>query len=563
MKPATAALSLSVILLTCSTFASPSASAETCANLTSLSLPNTTITLAQSYTAGETVTGTTTAPVALCRVAGTVKPGPKSDIHFEVWIPTDGSWNGKYQQVGNGGFAGSIEYSAIATGVSRGYATASTDDGTSGPPAGAPAFIGNMDVLLDYGYRAIKVTTDDSKAIVEALTGQAPSHSYFVGCSDGGKEALKEAQTYPDDFDGIIVGSPVNDQIGEFGSSYLYDMEVTLNGPQTNGVPNAYIPASQFPLLTNAALAQCVGIDGGVATDAFLSDPRQCFFDPQVVECKAGQDSSACLTPAQVEAARKIYSGPHNHSGQLLFPGYEPGGEVPGGWSSWISGTSPAAPPADGALQAVLGYGFTCDLFLGVTTCNYLGVDVDKQDAITRKTLQPILSSVNPDLRPFKGQGGKMIQYAGWNDTAIAPENGLNYYRAVESMIGDPHDFYRVFMVPGMAHCSGGAGPNAFGNGSSNGPVIDAHHDVLKALELWVEGGIAPEKIIGTHYVNNTPAQGVQFQRPLCPYPKRGEYKGTGDPNNASNFKCVNHFDDFDPRNLGPQVAYDGRDVNP
>src|ERR1035441_4632943 len=126
---------------------------------------------------------------------------------------------------------------------------------------------------------------------------------------------------------------------------------------------------------------------------------------------------------AQVEAARKIYSGPHNHSGQLLFPGYEPGGEVAGGWSSWISGTSPAAPPADGALQAVLGYGFTCDLFLGVTTCNYLGVDVDKQDAITRKTLQPILSSVNPDLRPFKGQGGKMIQYAGWNDTAIAPEN--------------------------------------------------------------------------------------------------------------------------------------------
>jgi feruloyl esterase len=151
MKPATCVLSLSMILLTCSTFAFPSASAEPCASLTSLSLPNTTITLAQSYTAGETVTGTTTAPVALCRVAGTVKPGPMSDIHFEVWIPTDGSWNGKYQQVGNGGFAGSIEYSAIATGVSRGYATASTDDGTSGPPAGAPAFIGNRDVLLDYG----------------------------------------------------------------------------------------------------------------------------------------------------------------------------------------------------------------------------------------------------------------------------------------------------------------------------------------------------------------------------------------------------------------------------
>lgn len=549
---------LSVFLLVAVAFGASAAAATTCASLTSLSLPNTTITLAQSYAAGATVTGTTVAPAGLCRVAGTVKPGPMSDIHFEVWIPTDGSWNGKYQQVGNGGFAGAIEYSAVANAVSRGYASASTDDGTSGPPSGAPAFVGNEDVLLDYGYRAIKVTTDDSRAIVAALMGENPRLSYFVGCSDGGKEALKEAQLYPDDFDGIIVGSPVNDQIGEFGSSYLYNMEVTLNGPQTGGVPDAYIPASQFPLLTNAALAQCVGKDGGLATDTFLSDPRQCFFDPKVVECTGGQTPPACLTHAQVEAARKIYFGPHNERGELLFPGYEPGGEVSGGWSSWISGTSPATPPADGALQAVLGYGFTCDLYLGVTTCNYLGVDVDEQDAITRKTLQPILSSVNPDLRPFHRRGGKMIQYAGWNDTAIAPENGLNYYRAVERTMGDVHDFYRVFMVPGMAHCSGGAGPNAFGNGV-NGPTVDAEHDVSKALERWVEEGVAPRKIIGTNYVNNTPPT-VQFQRPLCPYPQRGEYKGSGDPNDASSFKCVNHFDDFDPRNLGPQVAYTDHD---
>jgi Tannase and feruloyl esterase len=559
MRSFTGALMLSLTLSTCAIFVSIPASATTCASLASLSLPNTTITLAQSYTAGQTVTGTTTAPVALCRVAGTVKPTSESNIHFEVWIPTDGSWNGKYQQIGNGGFAGSISVATIANGVSRGYATAGTDDGTSGPPSGAPSFIGNPEVLIDYGYRAIKVTTDDSKAIVEALMGHNPRYSYFVGCSDGGREALKEAQLYPDDFNGIIVGSPVNDQVGEFGSSYLYDMQATLNGPQTGGVPDAYLPASALALLSTPALAQCVGIDGGVATDAFLSDPRQCFFDPQVAECKAGQDSSTCLTPAQVEAARKIYFGPHNHRGELLFPGYEPGGEsASGDWSTWISGTSPSSPGA----QYTLGYGFACDLVQGVTSCNYLSVDVDEQDARARKTLQPILSSVNPDLQRFKSHGGKMIQYAGWADTAIAPENGLNYYRTVERTIGDPHDFYRVFMVPGMAHCSGGAGPNSFGNGTSNGPVIDDAHDVLKALERWVEHGVAPQKIIATHYVNNTPAQGVQFQRPLCPYPKRGEYIGTGDPNDASNFKCVNHFDDFDPRNLGPQVAYDGRDVN-
>jgi len=557
MRSVTGVLTLSITLLAWAMFAPAPASAVTCANLTNLSLLNTTITLAQSYTAGQTVSGTTKAPVGLCRVAGTVKPGSESNIHFEVWIPTDGSWNGKYQQIGNGGFAGSISLANIANAVSRGYAAAATDDGTSGPPSGAPSFIGNPDVLLDYGYRAIKATTDDSKAVIEALTGQAPRYSYFVGCSDGGREALKEAQRFPDDFDGIIVGSPVNDQVGEFGSSYLYDMQATLNGPQTGGIPDAYIPSSKLALLSTPALAKCVGKDGGVATDAFLSDPRQCFFDPAVAECKSGQDPSTCLTHAQVEAARKIYFGPHNHRGELLFPGYEPGGEsATGDWTNWITGSSPTSPGS----QYTLGFGFGCDLMLGVTSCNYLSIDVDQQDALARKTLQPILSSVDPDLRPFKRHGGKMIQYAGWADTAIAPENGLNYYRKVERTIGDPHDFYRVFMVPGMAHCSGGAGPNAFGNGTSNGPVIDAEHDILKALERWVEQGVAPQKIIATHYVNNSAAQGVQFQRPLCPYPKRGEYVGSGDPNDASNFKCVNHHDDFDPRNIGEQVAYSGHD---
>ena len=533
-------------------YAAPAA-ADKCSNLaTSTTLQNTNITLAQTYTAGQTVSGTTTAPAGLCRVAGTIKPGPKSNVHFEVWIPTDGSWNGKYQQIGNGGFAGSISLSGIANALSRGYATAGTDDGTSGPPAGAPAFIGNQDVLLDYGYRAIKATSDASKSIIDSLMQQKPSHSYFVGCSDGGREALQEAQRFPSDFDGIIVGSPVNDQVGEFGSSYLYDMQATLTGQQTIGVPDAYIPTGKLPLLSNASLAQCVGKDGGVATDAFLSDPRQCFFDPGVVECKRGQDPSTCLTPAQVEAAREIYAGPHDH-GILLFPGYEPGGEAAtGDWSTWISGSSPAAPGA----QYGLGFGFGCDLMQGVTSCDYLGIDLVQQDDAARQSLQPILSSVNPDLRPFKKHGGKMIQYAGWADAAIAPENGLNYYRKVTQTIGDPHDFYRIFMVPGMAHCSGGAGPNAFGNGTSNGPVIDADHDLVKTLERWVEQGIAPDDLIATHYVNNVPVQGVQFQRPLCPYPERGEYVGKGDPKDAANFRCVAHHDPFDPRNIGPQRAY-------
>jgi hypothetical protein len=462
-------------------FSAAPAAATSCADVAGISLPNTTITLAQSYAAGDTISGSTKAPVGLCRVAGTIKPGSQSNVHFEVWIPTDGSWNGKYQQVGNGGFAGSIPLGAIANATSRGYAAAGTDDGTSGPPPGAPAFIGNNDVLLDYGYRAVKATADDSKAIINELTGQAPRYSYFVGCSDGGREALQEAQRYPGDFDGIIVGSPVNDQVGEFGASYLYNMQATLTGPQTNGVPDAYIPSSKLALLTNAALAKCAGKDGGVATDGFLNDPSQCLFDPKAVQCKGGQDPGTCLTPAQVEAARKIYFGPHDGFA-LLFPGLEPGGEAgPGGWTSWITGSSPATPGS----QYTLGFGFACALMQGTTSCDYLGIDVVQQDDAARQLLQPILSSVNPNLRAFKAHGGKMIQYAGWSDAAIAPQNGLNYYRRVALAMGDPRDFYRVFMVPGMAHCSGGPGPNAFGNGTNNGSVIDADHDLVKALEQW------------------------------------------------------------------------------
>jgi feruloyl esterase len=528
------------------------AAAASCADLTTFLLPDTTITLAQPYTAGTTVSGLTKAPVDLCRVAGTIKPGAQSNIHFEVWIPTEPNWNGKYQQTGNGGFAGSISLANIANAVSRGYAAAATDDGTSGPPSGAPAFIHNPDVALDYGYRAVNATSEKSKAIISMLMGRAPSYSYFVGCSDGGREGLQEAQRFPNDFDGVIVGSPINDQVGEFASSYLYNMQATLSGPQTNGVPDAYIPASKLALLSDAALAQCAGKDGGLASDLFLSDPRQCRFDPGVVQCRRGEDPATCLTSAQVDAARKLYAGPHEH-GILLFPGLEPGGEAAaGGWVNWITGSSPSSPGS----QYTLGKGFACSLMQNATDCDYLGIDVVQQDKAARLRFQPIISSIDPDLRPFKARGGKMIQYAGWADAAVPPENGLNYYRKVTHTIGDPRDFYRVFMVPGMAHCSGGAGPNAFGNGTVNGPVIDAEHDLVKALERWVEQGIAPQRIVATHYVNNAASQGVAFQRPLCPYPERGEYVGSGDANDAANFQCVAHHDPFDPRNIGPQKAY-------
>jgi len=433
-KQSRAGIVFAVTLATLTSFAvqiEPSAAASTCANLTGFSLPQTKVTLARSYRAGETVSGVTKAPVGLCRVAGTSKPSSDSNINFEVWIPTNGRWNGKYEQLGNGGFAGTIWVSYIADAVSRGYAAAATDDGTSGPPPGAATFIGHPDVLKDYGYRAIKVTTDNSKAIIKRFTGKTPSYSYFSGCSDGGREALMEAQRYPNDFDGIIVGSPANDLVG-LGASFLWNMQALLAGPQTDGVPDAYIPASKITLLSALAISQCVGKDGGVSTEAFLNDPIICHFDAAVAQCTAGQDPDTCVTPAQVEAVNKLYSGPHDSSGELVFPGYEPGtGSHAMDWPEWLVGTTSTSPGSQYAMTAA----FWCNAVLGKLTCPFLDLTGEFESAT--QSIALMANSTNPDLTRFRDHGGKLIQYAGWADTAIAPENGLNYYRKVTSVMGD------------------------------------------------------------------------------------------------------------------------------
>jgi hypothetical protein len=528
----------------------PSAAASMCADLTGLSLPQTEITLARSYRAGEMVSGVTKAPVGLCRVAGTSKPSGDSNIKFEVWIPTNGHWNGRYEQIGNGGFAGTIWVSYIADAVSRGYAAAATDDGTSGPPPGAATFIGHPDVLKDFGYRALKITTDNSKAIINRFTGKNPSYSYFSGCSDGGREALMEAQRYPNDFDGIIVGSPANDLVG-LGASFLWNMQALLAGPQTHGVPDAYVPTDKITLLSKLVISKCVGKDGGVSTDAFLNDPTICRFNPAIAQCATGQDPDTCVTPAQVEAVEKLYRGPHNSKGELLFPGYEPGtGSNATDWPQWLVGTSSTSPGSQYAMTTA----FWCNAVLGKSTCPFL--DFNNEFEAATQTVALTANSTNPDLTQFRRRGGKLIQYAGWADAAIAPENGLNYYRKVASVMGDVHDFYRVFMAPGMAHCYGGPGPNSFGNGSSDGPVIDAKHDLLKSLEMWVERGVAPDNIIATKYINDDPAKGVAIQRPLCPYPQISRYHGRGPTSDQSSFECVAAEDHDDPRNRGLQNAY-------
>lgn len=548
---------------------SPVSAASSCTGLMNLSLPDAVITAAQSVTGGSfnTPPGCTTGSAGcttntglppFCRVAGTAKPTNDSIINFEVWIPTDASFNGKYEQLGCGGFCGSIGYSGLANAITRGYASAATDDGSQA--GGQPTFaLGHPEKIVDFGYRALKETTDKSKAIIKTFAGKGPRVSYFNGCSDGGREALMEAQRYPDDFDGIIVGSPANFWTHLF-AGFVWNEQALLDDAAS------YIPPSLLPVLSNAARAQCAGQDGGVKTDLFLNDPRDCHFDPASVQCVAGQDPTTCLSAAQVTAARKIYRGPYNpQTGELIFPGYEPGSEAnPANWPDWIIGASRAADLSNTlaqgqALQQFFGNGFFADFVFQSPSFDFHTLNFTSDVDLADDELAATINSTNPDLGPFKAHGAKMIHYVGWADSAIAPINSVNYYNDVTAALSSEarrdHDggsleeiqeFYRLFMVPGMAHCGGGDGPNAFGNGV-NAPVVDADHDLLKALERWVEQGVAPDKIIATHYVNNNPASGVQFQRPLCPFPQVARYK-VGDTTNAANFECVTDERDPDPR---------------
>ncbi|MBY0508462.1 MAG: tannase/feruloyl esterase family alpha/beta hydrolase [Bryobacteraceae bacterium] len=469
---------------------------------------------------------------AHCAVKATARPTADSEIRFEVWLPLEG-WNGKYQQVGNGGWAGSIPTGLIAAAVARGYAAAGTDNGHESKIPGALWAIGHPEKLIDFGYRSLKVTSTHAKAMIRAFYEKPASRSYFVGCSDGGREALMQAQRYPEDFDGIIAGAPANDW------SYLLTAAV-WNAQALLKDPKSAIPPSKLPAIQKAVVAACDKLDG--VTDGLLEDPRQCKFDPAVLTC-AAEDTADCLTAPQVTALRKIYQGPRNpRTGRQIYPGNVPGTEaVPGGWSTWTITNPP---------QRALLYGFGTSYYGHAVfedpkwDINSLEFDTDVEYGFQKAGVH--LNSGSPDLRTFRAHGGKLIQFHGWGDAAISAFSSIDYYERVNTFMKrypdpratgapDLQNFYRLFMVPGMGHCAGGIGPNSFGQGS---PVAGpAENDVLTALEQWVELGKAPNQLVGKGVTGG--ATPVPLTRPLCVYPQVARYNGSGDANVASSFSCV------------------------
>lgn len=474
--------------------------ARSCESVASSALPHATVTLATVVDAGAFPAPPGRGPnagavykalPAFCRVAATLKPTSDSDIKIEVWMPAAG-WNGKLQSVGNGAWAGSISYPAMATALSAGYAAASTDTGHEG---NSPNFItGHPEKVIDFAYRSVHEMTVASKSIIAAYYGDGPQFAYWNGCSTGGRQAMAEAQRFPNDYDGIVAGAPAS-YVTRLQGSQVWTSAATHKNEA------GYIPPAKYALIHKAALDQCDALDG--VKDGVIEDPGRCKFNPKVLECK-GEDGPSCLTAPQVELARRIYAGPG------FFPGLEPGSEM--GWST-LSGPKPMDLAVD-----VYKY-----LVFQDPKWDYLSFNPETDVARAEKTISGVMDSVDPNLKPLFTHGGKLLQYHGWADPGIPPGSSVNYYKSVLETMGGKakvNGSYRLFMVPGMGHCGGGDGTSTF--------------DMVSALDQWVEQGKAPDQIVASRVVNGA----VVRTRPLCPYPQVATYKGAGSTDDATNFSC-------------------------
>jgi len=509
----------------------PALAAATCDSLATLKLASdTTITSAAVVAAGAFTMPGNAAPAgpfgppsfknvpAFCRVQGVLQPSSDSHIEFEVWMPVSG-WNGKYHGEGNGGFAGSISYQALAEAVRSGYASSSTDTGHQGGATDAKWALGHPEKIVDFGYRAIHETAERSKAIVSAFYGTAAKHSYFASCSNGGRQALMEAQRYPADYDGLIAGAPAY-SFTHVLALFTQDLQY-LDG-------DSFIPGSKYPAIEAAVVAACDARDG--VKDGVIDDPTKCDFKPQTLLC-SGVESAACLTQPQVTALEKIYGGAKTSRGEQVWPGYMPGGQAgPAGWSLWISGANPTA-----SLHYAFATQGGANLIFQNAAWDFRTFQLDRDVKVADDSMGQRLNAVDPNLKGLKDRGGKLILYHGWSDAALPPMATVNYYHNVIAKVGtkDTADFVRLYMVPGMQHCGGGPGPDSFG-ATPGAPHVEAG-DMNAALERWVEDHQAPDKIVTAKFVSGKAVR----TRPLCPYPQVARYSGSGGTDDAANFRCT------------------------
>jgi Tannase and feruloyl esterase len=501
--------------------------AANCEALKHLKLPEATITMAARVTSGDVEVPGIETPLhglpAFCRVAGVLRPTSDSEIKFEVWIP-ENDWNGRFLGVGNGGFAGSIYYRQLAGNLQRGFATAGSDTGHQAEAEDASWAFGHPEKVKDFGWRAVHLTAERAKEIVAAYYGKPATKAYFDSCSDGGREALMEAQRFPEDYDGILAGAPANNWV-HMVSSGVDVAQVT------RGDPHAYISSLKLPAIQRATLAACDAQDG--VKDDIINDPAKCHFDPQVLLCK-GEESIECLTQPQVNSLKKLYQGGVDSQGKSIFPGFVLGDES--SWRNWILGQGPGSAYGDGYVRNYFSY-----MVSGDPKWNVLTANVDTSLKMAGEKTGAELDSTNADLSKFAARGGKLIIYHGWNDPAISPWNSIHYYESVQKQIGaeQASSVARLYMAPGVEHCASGPGPSSFGQ-LGMATTGATKYGIFDSLVDWVEKSSPPESVVATKYTPGANGENkVVMTRPLCPYPQVAKYKGSGDTNDAASFSCV------------------------
>ena len=449
------------------------------------------------------------ATVPYCKVVGVVG----DEINFELLLPED--WNGKFLQSGGGGFVGSIGRSGQFS-VNRGYATVGTDTGHQASGIRAGWAQGHPERLVNYGYLAVHRTAATAKAIIRAYYGDPAKYSYFYGCSNGGRQALMEAQRYPEDFDGIVAGAPAHDFTGVL-AGFLYNMQRIF--PDPADVENPVITPENRKLLQSTILERCDKIDG--LEDGILDDPRECGFKVEDLPLCAGDAAAHCVTVQQREAIRAVYEGPRNQDGQI-YPGFPLGGEAEGGaWQGWITGPSPSLMRS--FHEPSSQYGFSTQSFKHLVfddpEWDYRGYDFSTFDRDSRQ-LRAVADATDPGLDGLKKAGGKLILWHGWTDAALTAYGSINYFEEAEKTDPNIRDHFRLFMMPGVFHCAGGPGPDRV--------------DWVTAIEDWVENGQAPEEPTAFRVADGK----VDMARPLCVYPEKAVYTGSGKGTERDEFEC-------------------------
>ena len=502
------------------------ARAETgCADLVHANLPGGHVDEASDTPAGSPITLAKgqpglPAPMAFCRVKATLTPTSSSEIRIEVWLPARAAWNGKLLGAGNGGYGGDLisPFLTMRPALAKGYVAAGTNMGhVSKGDIDASWALGHPEKIKDFGWRANHLTAEAAKALIAAYYPSPLTHAYFQGCSDGGREALMEAEKFPGDYDGVIAGAPAN--------AWTHLMTAfASDGLAVGGPTGSPISDAKLALIQAAAQSQCAALDP--LKDGYFDDPRACHFKPEALRCKGGDDNAKCLTDGEIVALHKIYGGPVDpKTGAHIFPGYTPGSEAQSGtWNVWITGAK--------GQHGRFATAFYKDMVFSDPAWSLADFRLHEDFARARRDLGPVLDSDNPDLSAFAARGGKLILYHGWADAAIPAQATIAYYGRVRAALGEKTsaDMVRLFMVPGMGHCLTGPGPNTF--------------DTLAALEGWTEHGQPPRSIIAHKYGNDLmaylglPAGPASNSRPLCPYPQVARWSGSGSSSDAANFAC-------------------------